>query len=94
MFEKNRINRNKTDNKAKSDNKNVDITLFILNNSNGHIEWEQQKTVRTIHTINKVYHLHFLFLNFSSIFLTKIKLLLYFNLKLYYKYKKFLYLGD
>ena len=38
MLEKNRINRNKTDNKAKSDNKNVDIKLFILNNSKGHID--------------------------------------------------------
>lgn len=36
MLAKNRINRNKLDNKAKSDNKN----LFIQNNIIGHIEWE------------------------------------------------------
>ena len=41
MLAKNQINRNKTDNKAKSDNKNLDFMPFIQNNINGHIEWEQ-----------------------------------------------------
>ena len=40
MLTKNRINRNKLDNKAKSDNKNIDFMLFIQNDINGHIEWE------------------------------------------------------
>ena len=40
MLAKNRINRNKLDNKAKSDNKNLDFMPFIKNNTNGHIEWE------------------------------------------------------
>lgn len=40
MLAKNRINRNKLDNKAKSDNKNLDFMLFIQNNIIGHIEWE------------------------------------------------------
>lgn len=39
-LQKNRINRNKLDNKAKSDNKNLDFMLFIQNNIIGHIEWE------------------------------------------------------
>ena len=37
---KNQINRNKTDNKAKADNKNIDLMPFIQNDINGHIEWE------------------------------------------------------
>ena len=40
MLEKNPINRNKMDNKAKSDNKNLDFMRFIQNETNGHIEWE------------------------------------------------------
>ena len=40
MLAKNQINRNKLDNKAKSDNKNLDFMLLIQNNINGHIEWE------------------------------------------------------
>lgn len=40
MLAKNRTNRNKLDNKAKSDNKNVDFMLFIQNDIDGHIEWE------------------------------------------------------
>ena len=40
MLAKNRINRNKLDNKAKSNNKNLDLMPFIQNNMNGHIEWE------------------------------------------------------
>ena len=39
-LQKNQINRNKTDNKAKADNKNIDFMPFIQNNINGHIEWE------------------------------------------------------
>ena len=39
MLAKNRINRNKLDNKAKSDNKNLDFMPFIQNDINGHIEW-------------------------------------------------------
>ena len=38
MLAKNQINRNKLDNKAKSDNKNLDFMPFIQNNINGHIE--------------------------------------------------------
>lgn len=34
MLAKNRINRNKTDNKVKSDNKNLDFMPFIQNNIN------------------------------------------------------------
>ena len=41
MLAKNQINRNKVDNKAKSDNKNLDFMPFIQNNINGHIEWER-----------------------------------------------------
>ena len=40
MLVKNQINRNKTNNKAKSDNKNLDFMPFIQNKINGHIEWE------------------------------------------------------
>lgn len=40
MLAKNQINRNKLDNKAKSNNKNLDFMLFIQNNIDGHIEWE------------------------------------------------------
>lgn len=40
MLAKKRINRNKLDNKAKSDNKNLDFMPFIQNNINGHIELE------------------------------------------------------
>lgn len=40
MLAKNKINRNKLDNKAKSDNKKLDFMPFIKNNINGHIEWE------------------------------------------------------
>ena len=40
MLAKNLINRNKTDNTTKTDNKNIDFMLFIQNNINGHIEWE------------------------------------------------------
>ena len=41
MLAKNQINRNKVDNKAKSDNKNLDFMPFTQNNINGHIEQEQ-----------------------------------------------------
>ncbi|EDP23612.1 hypothetical protein PEPMIC_01417 [Parvimonas micra ATCC 33270] len=40
MLAKNQINRNKLDNKVKSNNKNLDFMLFIQNNIDGHIEWE------------------------------------------------------
>lgn len=40
MLAKNRINRNKTDNEAKSDNNNFDFMPFIQNDTDGHIEWE------------------------------------------------------
>lgn len=40
MLAKNQINRNKTDNKAKTDIKNLDFMTFIQNNIKGHIEWE------------------------------------------------------
>ena len=40
MLAKNQINRNKLDNKAKSDNKNLDFIPFKQNNINGYIEWE------------------------------------------------------
>ena len=43
MLAKNQINKNKMDNKAKSDNKNIDFMSFIQNDINGHIEWEQPK---------------------------------------------------
>ncbi len=40
MFAKIQINRNKLDNKAKIDNKNIDFMPFIQNDINGHIEFE------------------------------------------------------
>lgn len=40
MSVKNQINRIKMNNKAKSDNKNLDFMLIIQNDINGHIEWE------------------------------------------------------
>ena len=40
MLAKNQINRNKMDNRAKIDIKNLDFMLFTQNNINGHIEWE------------------------------------------------------
>lgn len=40
MLAKKRINRNKSDNKAKYDNQNLDFMPFVQNNINGHIEWE------------------------------------------------------
>ena len=40
MLAKNQIDSNKLDNKAKSDNKNLDFMLFTQNNINGHIEFE------------------------------------------------------
>lgn len=39
-LQKNQINRNKTDNRAKTDKNNLDFVPFIQNNINGHIEWE------------------------------------------------------
>ncbi|EIC96955.1 hypothetical protein HMPREF9970_1140 [Lachnoanaerobaculum saburreum F0468] len=38
MLAKNQINRNKLDNKDKSNNKNLDFMPFIQNDINGHIE--------------------------------------------------------
>ena len=43
MLAKNQRNRNKSDNKAKFNNKNIDFMLFIQNDINGHIEWEQSE---------------------------------------------------
>ena len=40
MLAKNQINRNKTNNRAKIDNKNLDFMPFIQKDINGHIEWE------------------------------------------------------
>jgi len=40
MNVKNQINRNKMDNRAKTDIENLDFITFIQNNSNGHIELE------------------------------------------------------
>ena len=40
MLANNLINRNKLDNKAKSDNKNLDFMPFIINDINGDIEYE------------------------------------------------------
>ena len=40
MLAKNLINRNKLDNKAKTDIKNLDFMPFIQNNIKGHIEME------------------------------------------------------
>ena len=39
MLAKNQRNRNKSDNKAKFNNKNIDFMLVIQNDINGHIEW-------------------------------------------------------
>ena len=38
MLAKNQINRNKMDNRAKSNNKNLDFMLIIQTDINGHIE--------------------------------------------------------
>ena len=43
MLAKNQINRNKIDNTAKSDNKNLDFMLFIQDGINGHIEFELER---------------------------------------------------
>ena len=43
MLAKNQINRNEVENRTKYNNKNVDITLFIQNNINEHIEFEQSE---------------------------------------------------
>lgn len=40
MLAKNRINRNKMDNRTKTDIKNLDFMPFIQNSINGHIEME------------------------------------------------------
>ncbi len=40
MPAKNQINRNKMDNRAKTDKNNPDFMPFIQNNINGHIELE------------------------------------------------------
>ena len=40
MLAKNWTNRNKLDNKAKIDIKNIDFMPIIKNDNNGHIEWE------------------------------------------------------
>ena len=40
MLAKNQINRNKMDNKAKTDIKNIDFMPFIRNDIKGHIELE------------------------------------------------------
>ncbi len=40
MLAKNRINRNKTDNRAETDKKNLDFMPFIQNDIKGHIEFE------------------------------------------------------
>lgn len=40
MLAKNQINRNKTDNKTKFDNKNIDFMTFIQSDINEHIKWE------------------------------------------------------
>ena len=40
MLAKNQINRNKLDNKAKFDNKNLGFMPIIQNDINGHIELE------------------------------------------------------
>ena len=42
MLAKNQINRNKLDNKAKSNDKNIDFMPFIQNDINGHIEWSRR----------------------------------------------------
>ncbi len=40
MLAKNQINRNKMDNRAKTDIKNLDFMPLIQNDTDGHIEWE------------------------------------------------------
>mgnify|MGYP000845702657 CR=1 FL=1 len=40
ILTKNRISRNKMDNRAKTDIKNLDFMPFIQNDTNGHIEFE------------------------------------------------------
>ncbi len=40
MLAKNKINRNKMENRAGIDNKNLDFMSFIQNDINGHIEFE------------------------------------------------------
>lgn len=40
MLAKNRINRNKLENKARPDNKNIVFMLFIQNKINGYIDFE------------------------------------------------------
>ena len=40
MLAKNRINRNKMENRAKIDNNNLDFMPFIQNDINGYIEFE------------------------------------------------------
>lgn len=40
MLAKDQINRNKTDNRAKTDKNNLDFVPFIQNNINEHIEME------------------------------------------------------
>ena len=40
MLARNQVNINKMDNKAKSNNKNLDFMPFIQSNTNGHIEFE------------------------------------------------------
>lgn len=40
MLAKNRITRNKMENRAEIDNKNTDFTPVIQNEINGHIEFE------------------------------------------------------
>ncbi len=40
MLAKNRITRNKTDNKAKFDSKNLDFIRIIKNDIKGYIEWK------------------------------------------------------
>ena len=42
MLAKNWTNRNKLDNKAKIDIKNIDFMPIIKNDNNGHIEFEQK----------------------------------------------------
>ena len=37
---KKQINRNRTDNSAKTNKNNLDFMPFVQNNINGHIEWE------------------------------------------------------
>ena len=41
ILTKNRISRNKMDNRDKSNNKNLDFTPFIQNDINEHVEFKQ-----------------------------------------------------